>query len=327
MIKKLIVAIALIFVGCTVFIQLAAAQNQPSAKVGILWHLNVAEMAPYQKGVADAMQYLGWIEGKNIQYLVRYMQGDPNRVPPIIKEFVAMKVDVIYLPDAAIKPAREVTKTIPMVTGDFYDPIVEGFTTSLAKPSQNVTGISWQSIESAGKRVELAKELVTGLRNIAFLYDSNELGAKIEQKGIVAAARFAKVGLRNYPVQDLGSLRAALTAIKASRPDALIVSVNPLTWNSREEVARFASAIQVPAIAEVPEFASAGFVLTYGANALNAFTRGAYYLNKILRGAKLSDLPIEQPTKFDFVVNLKTAKALGIKIPESIMLRATEVIR
>ena len=319
--------VAFILAGLLCFVQQADAQNQPAAKVGILWHLSAAEMAPYQKGLVEAMQDLGWIEGKNIQYFVRYMEGDPTRVPQIIKEFVAMKVDVIYLLDAAIKPAREVTKTIPMVTGDFYDPIEEGFTTSPAKPSQNVTGISWQTIESAGKRVELAKELVTGLKNIAFHYDSTELGAMIEQKGIVAAARFAKIGLRNYPVQDLGSLRAALATIKASRPDALIVSVNPLTWNSREEIARFASAIQVPAIAEVAEFASAGFVLTNGVNALNAFTRGAYYLNRILRGAKPSDLPIEQPTKFDFVLNLKTAKALGIKIPESIMLRATEVIR
>ena len=319
--------VALILSGWLSFIQIAAAQNQPSAKVGILWHLNVAEMVPYQKGVADAMQDLGWIDGKNIQYFVRYLEGDPTRVPQIIKEFVDMKVDVIYLLDAAIKPAREVTKTIPMVTCDFYDPVIEGFTTSLAKPSQNVTGVSWQTIESAGKRVELAKELVTGLKNIAYLYDSTELGAVIEQKGIVSAARISKIELRNYPAQDLASLRAALAAIKASRPDALIVSVNPLTWNSREEIARFASAIQVPAIAEVAEFASAGFVLTNGVNPLNAFTRGAYYLNKILRGAKPSNLPIEQPTKFDFVVNLKTAKALGIKIPESIMLRATEVIR
>ena len=319
--------VAFILAGLLCFVQQADAQNQPAAKVGILWHLNVAEFAPYQKGVADAMQDLGWIDGKNIQYFVRYMEGDPTRVPPIIKEFVAMKVDVIYLPDQAIKPAREVTKTIPMVTGDFYDPIVEGFTTSLAKPSQNVTGVSWQTIESAGKRVELAKELVTELKNIAYLYDSNELGAMIEQKGIAAAARFAKIELRNYPVQDLGSLRAALAAIKASRPDALIVSVNPLTWNSREEIARFASAIKVPAIAEVTEFASAGFVLTNGVNPLNAFTRGASYLNRILRGAKPSDLPIEQPAKFDFVVNLKTAKALGIKIPESIMVRATRVVK
>ena len=208
--KRRFAVVAFILVGWLCFVQQADAQNQPAAKVGILWHLSAAEMAPYQKGVADAMQGLGWIDGKNIQYLVRYMEGDPTRVPQIIKEFVVMKVDVIYLPDQAIKPAREVTKTIPMVTGDFYDPILEGFTTSLAKPSQNVTGVSWQSIESAGKRVELAKELVTGLKNIAFLYDSTELGAMIEQKGIVSAARFAKVGLRNYPVQDLGSLRAAL---------------------------------------------------------------------------------------------------------------------
>lgn len=308
-------------------IQLAVAQTKPLAMVGIIWHLSATEMAPYHKGLIEAMQTLGWVEGKNVRYFVHYMEGDPTRVPQIIKEFVTAKVDVIYLPDQAIKPAREVTKIIPIVTGDFYDPVLEGFTASLAKPNQNVTGVSWQTIESAGKRVELAKELVNGLKNIAYLYDSTEVGAMIEKKGIVSAARISKVELRNYPVQDLASLRAALAAIKASRPGALIVSVNPLLWNSREEIARFASAIQVPAIAEVSEFASAGFVLTNGVNPLNAFTRGAYYLDKILRGAKPSELPIEQPTKFDFVINLKTAKTLGIKIPESIMLRATEVIR
>ena len=273
------------------------------------------------------MQKLAWIEGRSIQYIVRYMEGDVARVPPIIKEFVAMRVDVIYLPDGAIAPAREVTRTIPMVAGDFYDPIAEGFTISLAKPSQNLTGISWQSNESAAKRLELAKELVPGLRRAAFLYDATERGALIEQSGIASAARIAKVELRNYPVQHSGSLQAVFEAIKSSRPDALIVSVNPLTWASREDIAAFAFTIQLPAIAEAPEFAKAGFVLTYGASALEAFTRCAYFLNKILRGAKPSELPIEQPTKFDFVVNLKTAKALGIKIPESIMLRATEVIR
>ena len=319
--------VALIFVGWLSLIQIAAAQNQPTEKVGILWHLSVAEMASYHKGLVEAMQTLGWVEGKNVQYLVQYMEGDPARVPSITKEFVAMKVGVMFLPDGAVKQAREVTKTIPMVAGDFFDPIAEGFTTSLAKPSQNVTGVSWQSNESAGKRLELARDLVTGLKDVAFLYDSNETGARIERNAIVTAAQFAKVKLHTYAVQDLSSLRAALATIKASPPGALIVSVYPLTWNSREEIAQFAAGIQVPAISESPEFATAGFVLTYGPNALNAFTRGAYFLNKILRGAKPSQLPIEQPTKFDFVVNLKTAKALGIKIPESIMLRATEVIR
>ena len=141
--KNRFLIVAFILAGWLCFVQHAQAQNRPLAKVGTLWHQNEAEMAPYQKGVVDAMQNLGWIEGKNIQYLVRYMEGDPTRVPQIIREFAVMKVDVIYLLDAAIKPARELTKTIPMVTGDFYDPIVEGFTTSLAKPSQNVTGVSW----------------------------------------------------------------------------------------------------------------------------------------------------------------------------------------
>jgi putative tryptophan/tyrosine transport system substrate-binding protein len=327
MMRKLIVTIAFIFVGCTFLINHATAQNQSLQKVGIIWHLDAAEMALYQRSLSDAMRKLGWIEGRNIQYIVRYMEGDQARVPPIIKEFVAMKVDVIYLPDGAIAPAREVTRIIPMVAGDFYDPIAEGLTASLAKPSQNLTGISWQSIEGAGKRLELAKELVPGLRRVAFLYDATERGALIEQTGIVNGARIAKVELRNYPVQDPGSLRAAFEAIKSSRPDALIVSVTPLTWASREEIASFAATLRLPTIAEVAEFATVGFLLTYGANPLDAFTRGAYFLNKILRGAKPSELPIEQPTKFDFIVNLKTAKALGIKIPELIMLRATDVIR
>jgi putative tryptophan/tyrosine transport system substrate-binding protein len=160
------------------------------------------------------------------------------------------------------------------------------------------------------------------------LFEAGDRGALIEEKGIRNAARAASIELRTYPTRDLRDVQTAFATMRNSRPDALIVSANALTWASREEIGRLAASIQLPTIAEVSEFATAGFLLTYGPNALDAYTRGAaVYLDKILRGAKLSELPIEQPTKFDFVVNLKTAKALGIKIPESIMLRATEVIR
>ena len=325
--KKRLVKVAFIVVVWLCLVHDATAQNRPVPKVGVLWGLGAVDAVPYQQTLAESMRRLGWVEGRNFQFVLRYMEGDQARVPAIIAEFVKLKVDVLYLTDQAIAAAQAVTRTIPIVCSEFYDPIDEGFTTSFAKPSQNVTGVSWQSIGSAAKRVDLATDLVPGLKNIAFLYEATDRGALIEKKGVTSAARTAKVQLNTFPFHDSRSLQRAFAAMKSSRPDVLIVSVNNLTWTSREEIASFASSIKLPAISEVAEFAKAGFLLTYGVNMLDAHAKGASYLNRILRGAKPSDLPFQQPTTFDFVVNMKTAKVLGIKIPESILLRATEVIR
>jgi putative tryptophan/tyrosine transport system substrate-binding protein len=256
------------------------------------------------------------------------MKGDLARAPAIIKELVSLKVDVLYLLTNTVAAARSLGTTIPIVCADFYDPIDEGYTTKLSRPDRNITGISYQTPETVAKRLELAKDLIPGLKSVAFLFEMGDRGALIEEKGIRAAASVAKVQLNTYPVRNLRDIQAAFATMKNSQHDALVVSINAITWAHQAEIARLAINIKLPAISEVSEFTTAGFLLTYGPNALDAYTRGAaVYLDKILRGAKPSDLPIEQPTKFDFVVNLKTAKALGIKIPESITLRATEVIR
>ena len=326
--KKCFSVVAFILAGWLCFVQHAQAQNRPLAKVGVLWGLDAAAIAPYQKALAEAMRARGWIEGTNVQFIVRYQEGDLARVPAFVSELIALKVDILYLVANSVAAARSQTGTIPIVSADFYDPIEEGFTTKLSRPNQNITGISYQTPESVAKRLELAKDLILGLKRVAFLFEAGDRGALIEEKGIRNAARAAKVQLTTYPARDLRDIQTAFAAMKNTRPDTLIVSANALTWTSREEIARLSMSIQLPAISEVSEFATAGFLLTFGPNAMDAYTRGAaVYLDKILRGARPSELPIEQPTKFDFVVNLKTAKALGVKIPESIMLRATEVIR
>jgi putative tryptophan/tyrosine transport system substrate-binding protein len=283
---------ALILIGCMFAIQHAAAQNHRPAKIGVLWGVDAAAAAPYQQALAGAMRARGWVDGANIEFIVRYIDGDLARIPAIVSELVALKVDVLYLIDPAITAARSATSTIPIVCADFYDPIDEGFTTKLSRPTWNVTGISYQSPESVAKRLELAKDLVPGLQRVAFLFDAVDRGALIEEKGIRNAAPAAKVELRTYPVRDLTSVEAAFAEMKRLRPDALIVSANALAWTARSEIARLAMDIRLPAISEVSEFAVSGFLLTYGPNALDTYARGAVYLDKVLRGAKPSDLPI-----------------------------------
>ena len=304
-----------------------AQDRQRPARVGQIWFQDPAGAEPYHRAFRDGMQELGFVDGKNVTYITRYADGNADRLPSLVAELIAAKVDVLYVTGKAVATAKTATSTIPIVSAAFYDPVAEGFVKSLARPGGNVTGMSWQTPETSGKRLELAMEVVPGLRRIGVLFDPNDPGAVLDANAVRSAAANAGVRVAAFEVNDSRALDAKLAAIESDKPNALILIHSPLTVHYRERIVRFAIDQRLPLVSEGRDFADAGALLTYGPSITDMFRRGAGYVGKILKGAKPGDLPIEQPTKFELVVNLKTAKALGIKIPESILLRADEVIK
>jgi putative ABC transport system substrate-binding protein len=273
------------------------------------------------------MRSLGWIEGRTAQFLVRYDGGDISRLPALAKELIGLGVDVLVVNGRALPAARRATTTLPIVSLDMWDPVAERVTSSLAKPGGNVTGVSWQTIDSAGKRLELAKELLPGLRRVGLLTDAGDPGAVIEAKGLRTIAANAGVKLLIFEVRHPREFAAAFAAIKSARTEALIVSTSTLTIHHLARILSFASSSRLPTISEAAKFAEAGVLLTYGPDVSETYKRGALLVDKILQGKKPVELPFEQPTKFELAVNLNTSKALGLTIPESIMIRATRMIR
>lgn len=328
MMKRPIVAFALIVAVFVFLADPASAQERKIPKIGEIWGATSAdEVTPYRQPFLKRMRELGWVDGKTAQFIVRYYGQKGGDVSAVAKELVAQKVDVLVVSDFAWRGAREATTTIPIVCMDMYDPVVEGATTSLARPSGNMTGVSWQSFETAAKRVELARDFMPNMKRAALIYDATDRGAVIESGGFVQGAKKVGIRLDVFALRGLQDLDLAMTAIKNTRPDVLFVAVNPFTIVHLSKITKLAAEARIPAVSEIAEFVKAGFLISYGVNIEETYLRAADLTHRILKGAKPHDLPYEQPTKFDLVVNLKTAKALGIKIPESIMLRATEVIR
>jgi ABC-type uncharacterized transport system substrate-binding protein len=321
--KTLLLLLAL----CAISVDSAAAQSRRlPPKIGEVWNGTESQAAPYRQPYIEQMRALGWIDGQTAQFLVRYDDGDSSRFPALMVELLTLDVDILVVVDKALAAARRATTTVPIVCLDLYDPIAEGITSSLAKPGGNITGVSWQSIETAGKRLELAKELIPGLRRVALLTDAGDAGAAIEANGLRRTATSVGLKLRTFALRYASELPAAFAAIKSDPPELLVISTNPLMALHIDEIARFASSISVPTVSEVAEFAEAGILLTYGADVSETFKHGAVQVDRILNGMKPGDLPFEQPTKFELVVNMRTARSLGLTVPEAIMVRATKVI-
>jgi putative tryptophan/tyrosine transport system substrate-binding protein len=313
---------------CGLWAELATAQARRSLpQIGELWSGTESLLEPYRQPYAEGMRALGWIDRQTAVFVVRYDDGDPSRLPALAAELLGLGIDVLVVNTRALPAARKATTTIPIVCLDMFDPVAEGVTSTLARPGGNVTGVSWQSVETGAKRLEFAKELIPSLKRVALLTDAEDPGAMVEAKGLSATAASIRMPLRIFAVHHPREFPATFAAIKSYRPGALIVSTNTLTLLHLDEIVRFASSNQLPTFSEAAEFAEAGFLLTYGPDMVDTYRRGALQVDRILKGTNLNDLPFEQPTKFDLVVNMKTAKALGLTIPEAIILRATRVLR
>jgi len=321
--------LTLLFAACAMLAASAVAQDQrsPAKKIGVLWSGTAEGSAPYYGAFIQGMRELGWIDGKTALFIIRVDDNEKSRLPKLAAELVTLGVDVLAVATIATAAARSATTTIPIVCTDASDPILEGHSTTLSRPIGNVTGVSWQSRETAIKRVELARELIPGLKRLGFLYDPSDSTVIPELEGLRAAVAGTDVQLRTFEVRYSRDFPSAFAAIKRYRPQALIYPTLVLMADNLERTVHFASDIRLPTFSEGAQFAEAGMFLTYGVDYLAAYKRAAVQVDKILKGAKPANLPWEQATEFELVVNMKTAKALGLTVPESIMERATRIIR
>jgi putative tryptophan/tyrosine transport system substrate-binding protein len=313
----------------------AAIANSPTAnaqqstkiyRIGIL----SAGAPPLARGEAAfiaALQELGWIEGKNIVFEYRHANNDLDRLPALAAELVELKVDVIVTRGTLAPLAtKQATSTIPIVMASAGDPVGTGIITSLARPGGNITGLTVQNPELAGKRLELLKEVSPTISRVAVLWNgANPDPARVFKEMEGAAAKL-DIQLLSVAVRGPADFEHAFAEMTHHRLDALITVDDPLTFAHRKDITDFASKRNLPSMHGLREFAEVGGLIAYGQDIADARRRSASYVDKILKGAKPADLPVEQPTKFHLVINLKTAKALGLAIPATLLARADEVI-
>ena len=268
---------------------------------------------------------LGWTEGRNVAIEFRWAEGRTERFTEIATEFVRLKVDVIVTAGGAVLATKQVTSAIPIVFALALDPVGGGMVTSLARPGGNVTGLSLQSTDLASKRLELLREVIPGLRRLAVLANAGYPAAVAEIGEIQAAARTFGFEVAIPEIRRGEDIAPAFETLKG-QTQALYVAPDPLTFTHRVQINSLALGARLAVISFAKEYVEAGALMSYGPNYVDLFRKAAEYVDKILRGAKPGDLPVQQPTKFDLVVNLTTAKVLGLTLPETLLSRADEVI-
>lgn len=269
----------------------------------------------------------GYVEGKNLVIEARWAEGKMERVPELAAELVRLKVDVLVTSAApVIEVAQRATRSIPIVFAVTGDPVGSGLVLSLARPGGNLTGQTLMSSDLAGKWLQIVRELVPGASRVALLALANASGTRLLQEQLRPVMQKMQVELIFTPLANVTDLPGAFATMRREQAQALIVQVNPIAADNRAQIAELAAQHRLVAVHEGSDFTEAGGLISYGPNLTEMFRYAATYVDKILKGAKPGDLPIEQPTKFEMVINLKTARALGIKIPMPIMVQATRVI-
>ena len=276
----------------------------------------------------EALQGLGYVDGTNLSYVGRWAEGKGDRLPGLAVELVGLKADLIVTQGGpAAEAAREATSTIPIVIVGAGDAVDTGLIASLARPGGNVTGISEQATELSAKRLQLLKEAMPKALRIAVLWNADDHAMTLRYREIEKAARVLGVTIRPLGVREPDDFDVAFSAMTRERPDALFLVSDALTTLNRGRILEFATAHRVPAMYESGFLVREGGLMSYGSDLGDRFRRAAFYVDKILKGAKPAELPVEQPNRYYLLVNLKTAKALGLTIPQSILLRADEVIQ
>ena len=305
----------------------AYAEEAKTARVGfLLIGSSQAGLTPAFDAFREGLRELGWIENQNIVIEYRWAGENPDRLPELAAELVRLKVDVIIGSTPGAHAAQQATTSIPIIMCIADDAVKQGFVTNLAHPGGNITGMTAMASELTGKRLQLLREITPRVSRVAVLWNPQGSGPDY-LKDTQTAAHSLGVTLQSVEVRTADDFESAFAAVLKGRAQALVVGPGQFMFIHQKRVVEFATKNDLPSIYAWKGPVSAGGLLAYGVNIPQVYHRAAYYVDKILRGAKPGDLPIEQPTKYDFVVNLKTAKALGITIPESILLRANEVIR
>ncbi len=306
-----------------------AQQASKIAKIGYLSPSTPALGSRFIEEFRQGLRELGYVEGKTFVLEVRYAEARAERLPELARELVGLKVDVIVVgTDAAIAAVKRETRTIPIVMTTSNDPVGTGFVASLARPGGNITGLSVISPELSGKRLALLREAVPGLSRVAFLWNPDVRGNILDYKEMEGAARSQRLELQSIEVSRAEDLDRAFSAVTNQRALALVLPVgNPVAFANRSQIASFALRNRLPSMYGQREFVDDGGLMAYGPIASDMVRRAAVYVDKLLQGAKPADLPVEQPTKFELVINLKTAKALGLTLPQSLLRRADQVLQ
>jgi putative ABC transport system substrate-binding protein len=305
-----------------------AAEGQPAGKA---WRIGfvrgsappAAEVEAFRQGLRE----LGYVEGKNLDILFRWAEGRDERLPSLVAELIQLNVDLIVSSaPAATRAAKEATTTIPIVMVTVADPVAFGFVRSLARPGGNITGFAFQHPELSGKRLALLKETIPKLSRVAVLWNADNPYKAVDMKEVEAAAAGLGVMLQSLAVRGVDGFDSAFEAARHGRAGCIITLEDPFTITHRARIVELARKHRLPALYGRRLYVDAGGLMSYGPDPIDQYRRAAIYVDRILNGTKPSDLPVEQPTKFELAVNLKAAKALGLTIPPSLLARADQVI-
>jgi putative ABC transport system substrate-binding protein len=305
----------------------AHAQSPKVPVIGLLSPFSRADTKQWHQAFRKELRELGWVDGTNVRFEYRYADGRPDRLPELAVELVNLKVDVIVVAvvtDALA--AAKATKTIPIVMAATGDPVASGLIASLARPGGNITGLSQMATDLAGKRLELLKEVAPGISRVAVLWNPQDMTSILTWREIQLPARQLGIELLSLEVRGSKELEDAFETAVNAKVGAITAMPAPVFVENEKRVADFAIANHLPSLFHLPEFVRVGGLLSYGPDRSDLFRRAATYVDKILKGANPSDLPVEQPTKFELLINLKTAKVLGLSIPPALLAIADEII-
>jgi putative tryptophan/tyrosine transport system substrate-binding protein len=323
------ILVAVVLVAVAVIAE--AQQPKKVPRIGYLSNSDPVTESARAEPIRLALRERGYIEGQNIAIEYRYGEGKRDRYPELAAELVRLKVDIIVVAGGigSIRAAKNATKTIPIVmTGQGSDPVEAGHVESLARPGANVTGLTNLTRELGGKRLELLKEAVPKLARVAVLYDPGSSSSVLELKeDLPVAARALGLTVRSWEVRDADGFERVFAALNKERPDGLYLTGGSLMNANQKRTVGFALKSRLPSMYFRREFVDTGGLMSYGADLADSYRRVAYFLDRILKGAKPADLPVEQPTKFELVINLKTAKQIGVTIPPDLLARATKLIK
>jgi putative ABC transport system substrate-binding protein len=321
-----IVTLVIAFALCGAVAEAQQAKKVP--RIGYLAGASSSAIAFRTEAFRQGLRGLGYVEGENITIEYRYAEGNFRRQKELAAELVHLNVDVMVTSGpASTRAAKETSATIPIVMTFDSDPVGNGFIASLARPGSNITGLSTLAPEISGKQLELLKEIVPRLSHVVVLGSSVNPGNVLVLKEMEAAAQTFRLKLQYRDILDAKEIEAVFRTGSNERADAVVVLAGTVIIAQRARIAEMAIKSRLPSIYERREFVEAGGLMSYGINIIDLDRRAATYVDKILKGAKPADLPVEQPTKFEFIINLKTAKQIGLTIPPNVLVRADKVIR
>jgi putative ABC transport system substrate-binding protein len=326
--KKKITVVTLCAILLTLSLSAEAQEPAKVPRIGYLTAASPSANAARTEAFRQGLRELGYIEGKNIVIEWRYAEGQFDRLPALAAELVSLKVDIIVSGGPqSTRPAKEATPTIPIVMAQDADPVGNGYVASLARPGSNITRLSNLSSELSGKRLELLKETVPRLSRVAVLGNSTEPGNAQALRETKLATEAFKVRFQYLDVLGIKDIETAFRAARKGSADAVLVLPSSILNSHRAQVAELAVKSRLPVIYWQSEWVENGGLMSYGVSFTDLFRRAATYVDKILKGAKPADLPVEQPIKFEFIVNLKAAKQIGLTIPPNVLVRADKVIK